>query len=85
VADQRVVIVTGSTSGIGRAIAQRCLASGWGTVVNSRSSREAGEELVAGLDNALYVQGAADATVWRRILDVNIVGTWQMTRCASGC
>jgi ketoreductase RED2 len=123
VADQHVVIVTGSTSGIGRAIASRCIASGWATVVNSLSSRDAGEKLVAGLDNAIYVQGdvsraedcaaivaaaldrwgridalvnnaattsviphedveAADAAVWRRILDVNVVGTWQMTVAA---
>ena len=122
-ADQRVVIVTGSTSGIGRAIASRCIASGWATVVNSRSSREAGEKLVAGRDDAIYVQGdvsraedcaaiataaldrwgridalvnnaattaviphedveTADAAVWRRILDVNLVGTWQMTVAA---
>ena len=40
--DQRVVIVTGSTSGIGRAIALRCIERGWGTVVNSRSRGEGG-------------------------------------------
>jgi ketoreductase RED2 len=121
--DQRVVIVTGSTSGIGRAIALRCIERGWGTVVNSRSSAEAGESLVAGIEHAIYIQGdvsqaqdcaaiaaaaierwgridalvnnaattaviphddvaAVDADLWRRILDVNIVGPWQMISAA---
>jgi ketoreductase RED2 len=127
VADQRVVIVTGSTSGIGRAIARRCAASGWATVVNSRSGDDAGKQLAAEFDaefgDAIYVRGdvsqaedcaaivaaaldrwgridalvnnaattsliphedvaAADGPVWRRILDVNLVGPWQMISAA---
>jgi ketoreductase RED2 len=123
VAEQRVVIVTGSTSGIGRAIAQHCSASGWAVVLNSHASSEAGEELAAELGHAIYALGdvskaadcaaivdaaisrwgrvdalvnnagttaliphedvaAVDAEVWRRILDVNLVGTWQMISAA---
>jgi ketoreductase RED2 len=123
VGEQRVVIVSGSTSGIGRAIARRCMASGWATVVNSRSSADAGEKLIGGAADAIYVQGdvsraedcavivaaaldrwgridalvnnaatttviphedvvAADAAVWRRILDVNLVGTWLLISAA---
>lgn len=125
-ADRRVVIVTGSTSGIGRAIARQCIDSGWATVVNSRSSADAGNEFVAGTEHAIYAQGdvsqaadcdaivaaavdrwgrldalvnnaattaliphedveavdAVDAALWRRILDVNIVGSWQMISTA---
>jgi ketoreductase RED2 len=122
-ADRRVVIVTGSTSGIGRAIARQCIDSGWATVVNSRLSADAGNEFVAGIEHAIYVQGdvtkaadcaaivaaaldrwgridalvnnaattaliphddvgAVDAELWRRILDVNIIGPWQMISAA---
>lgn len=118
-----VVIVTGSTSGIGRAIAQRCLANGWHTVLNSRSSSEVGAEMAAQHPNAIYVQGdiaiaddsarivaaamttwgrldalvnnagttefiphadiaAVTPEIWRRILDVNVVGTWAMIAAA---
>ncbi len=122
-ADRRVVIVTGSTSGIGWAIARRCIDSGWATVVNSRASADTGRQLVAGIEHATYVQGdvsqeadcaaivaaaverwgrvdalvnnaattaliphedvaAVDAALWRQILDVNIVGPWQMISAA---
>ncbi len=122
-ADRRVVIVTGSTSGIGWAIARRCIDSGWATVVNSRVSADTGRQLVAGIEHATYIQGdvsqeadcaaivaaaverwgrvdalvnnaattaliphedvaAVDAALWRQILDVNIVGPWQMISAA---
>jgi ketoreductase RED2 len=52
-----VVVVTGSTSGIGEAIARRLAAHGARIVINSASSVEAGERLAAELADACYVQG----------------------------
>jgi NAD(P)-dependent dehydrogenase (short-subunit alcohol dehydrogenase family) len=50
VEDQRpVALVTGSTSGIGEAVARRMAAEGMRVVVHSRRSREAGEGLAAEL------------------------------------
>jgi ketoreductase RED2 len=51
------VIVTGSSSGIGEAIARRLAGFGARIVVNSASSVEAGEHLAAELPEACYVQG----------------------------
>lgn len=53
----KVVIVTGSSSGIGEAIARRLSSLGAAIVVNSASSVAAGEKLAAELGpNAIYVQ-----------------------------
>lgn len=119
----RVAIVTGSSSGIGEAIARRLAASGAAVVVNSARSTEAGRAVAADLPDAVYVQGditdagaldalvgtaaerwgrldllvnnagttvkiphqdldAADLEVWRRIFEVNVFGTWELTRRA---
>jgi ketoreductase RED2 len=119
----RVVIVTGSSSGIGEATARAFDAEGARVVVNSSTSVEAGEAVAGSLDRGTYVQadvsdpaacealiGAAldrfgrldvlvnnagvteviahhdlDAVtdeVFRRILDVNVLGTWRLTRLA---
>jgi ketoreductase RED2 len=57
---QHVVVVTGSSSGIGAAVAQAFAGTGAGVVVNSASSVTAGEAIAASLPDAVYVQ--ADIT-----------------------
>ncbi|MGW4055652.1 SDR family NAD(P)-dependent oxidoreductase [Streptomyces sp. NPDC004779] len=59
--EQRVALVTGSSSGIGAAVARRLSAAGVRVVVNSARSVEAGEKLAAELPGAVYVQ--ADVAV----------------------
>ncbi|WP_424210888.1 SDR family NAD(P)-dependent oxidoreductase [Streptomyces sp. BI20] len=121
--EKRVALVTGSSSGIGAAIARRFAAAGLKVVVNSARSHEAGARLAAELPDAVHIPAdvsdpdaaralvadavahhgrldvlvnnagttrfiplddldAADADVWRDILDVNVIGTWQTTVAA---
>jgi ketoreductase RED2 len=53
---ERVVLVTGSTSGIGLATARRFADAGDRVVFNSVTSVEAGERLAAETPNSMYVQ-----------------------------
>jgi ketoreductase RED2 len=53
----KVAIVTGSSSGIGEAIARLFAAEGASVVVNSTRSVAAGEAIAAELSNAIYVRG----------------------------
>lgn len=120
----RVAIVTGSSSGIGEAIARRLSALGASVVINSANSVAAGTRIAAELgDNALYVQAdIADKAAGERLLaatlarfgkldilvnnagwttvvphhdlaaltdgifaktfDVNVTGTWLLTKAA---
>ena len=119
----QVVLVTGSSSGIGEACAREFAARGARVVVNSSSSVEAGTNLAEELPNAIYVQAdisdpescdrllettvdtfgqldhlinnagttqviphhdfdALTPDVWRRILDVNLLGTFYLSRGA---
>lgn len=121
--DGKVALVTGSTSGIGEAIARHYAAHGASVVLNSSRSVEAGERIAAELPDAIYVQGsiaddgvaqrlvdaaierwgrldvlvnnagvtrsiphrdldAASVDVWREIFEVNVFGTWELTRVA---
>jgi ketoreductase RED2 len=54
---ERVVLVTGSTSGIGEATALRFAQRGDMVVFNSRSSVDVGERLAAATPGSMYVQG----------------------------
>ena len=121
--DGKVALVTGSSSGIGAAVARSLADLGATVVINSSSSVEAGEMLATELGDASYVQAdvsdaaaaeamvttvverhgrldivinnagttqviphhdldAATNEVWERILGVNVVGTWNVTRPA---
>lgn len=51
-----VAVVTGSSSGIGAAIAQRLAREGYRVITNSSRSRETGEKIAAALDQSIYVQ-----------------------------
>lgn len=121
--DDKVVLVTGSSSGIGESVARAFASAGATVVVNSASSVAAGQALADSLPKASYVQAnvadeedaagliattlrnhghldvlvnnagvtqviphpdvrAADLSVWRRIFDVNVFGTWAVTVAA---
>lgn len=121
---RRVALVTGSTSGIGEAIARRLSALGASVVINSASSVEAGTRIAAELgQDALYVQAdiadkaagerllaatlarfgrldilvnnagwttvvphqdldALTDEIFRKTFDVNVTGTWWLTKAA---
>lgn len=119
----KTVLVTGSSSGIGEAVARRFAEEGASLVINSARSVDAGQAVASSLPQAIYVQGdisdpadcerlittsveqfgsldvlinnagtteliphadldAVSDELWERILDVNVVGTWRMSKLA---
>ncbi|CAL1165973.1 unnamed protein product [Cladocopium goreaui] len=54
---KKVALVTGSSSGIGKAIAERLSGEGYQVVVNSHASVQEGKAVAASLPDGLYIQG----------------------------
>lgn len=71
-----VALVTGSTSGIGEAIARRLAHEGYAVVVHSRRSAEAGRALAAELGAASYVQADLADDLDRTRLVREALATW---------
>jgi ketoreductase RED2 len=69
----KVAVVTGSSSGIGRAIAELFGAEGAGVVVNSVRSVNEGRDLAASLPDAVYVQAdVSDQGQARSLVDATV-------------
>jgi len=72
----RVALVTGSTSGIGAAIARRLSQEGYAVVLHSRSSVDAGHSMAAELTQAVYVQADLGLESERERLVEEAIAAW---------
>ncbi|MEV0083427.1 SDR family oxidoreductase [Saccharopolyspora sp. NPDC050642] len=71
--EERVALVTGSSSGIGAEVARRLAADGMRVVINSARSVEAGEELAAALPGAVYLRAdIAQQDEARQLVDATV-------------
>jgi ketoreductase RED2 len=69
----RVALVTGSSSGIGAAVAARFAEFGASVVVNSATSVAAGQQVAGDLPDAIYVQAdVADPTQAQLLVDATV-------------
>lgn len=75
-ADRAVALVTGSTSGIGQAVAARLVAQGYAVVLHSRTSVESGRALAAELEHAVYLQADLAVESDRTSLVRDAVAVW---------
>lgn len=71
-----VALVTGSTSGIGEAIARRLSKDGFSVVLHSRSSVDTGHALAHELELAAYVQADLANDAERVRLVRQVIATW---------
>lgn len=71
-----VALVTGSTSGIGQAIACRLAQEGHAVILHSRSSVETGQALARQLGHALYIQADLALDADRQRLVREAVAAW---------
>jgi NAD(P)-dependent dehydrogenase (short-subunit alcohol dehydrogenase family) len=69
----KVIIVTGSTTGIGEAIARRCVAEGAKVLVHGRD-RQRGEQLIVDLGSAahLHIDDMADPAAPQRLVEAAV-------------
>ena len=70
---KRVALVTGSTSGIGMAIAQRLIQDGFTVAFHSRSSVATGQKLAAAYPDASYFQADLGDQTQSRQLIIDVV------------
>lgn len=71
-----VALVTGSTSGIGAAIARRLSQAGYAVVLHSRSSAETGRAMAAEMKQAIYVQADLSSEADRVRLVSEAIAAW---------
>ncbi|ALM82402.1 SDR family NAD(P)-dependent oxidoreductase [Bordetella sp. N] len=75
-ADRPVALVTGSTSGIGAAVARRLVREGYAVILHSRSSVDVGMAMARDLEHAAYLQADLADDSDRDRLVREAVATW---------